>query len=1122
MDPCQTRRRPKCVSPLWRFSRVASDSRSSLRKTSRACVRPSLPSGKAGCPCATTLRRPATWFRASSQIRSTLPPKCTSLSSGCVRHDTVLPHARGPSTLEAAFALVLREFYTVGSSYARVLTSDAQASTPEPMEIDAIETKSRSRSRSSSTARGLRFNNDNLPRDSRPLICYRCRKSGHRAAVCRAPAPVLASAEVVGDADDMFPTAHPKKRSGPVGAGRSTGWNGGPGPPVATGPPSPPVLHAHFNATTTNGDSRLILISLHVAGAERPLRALLDSGATKNFICDDCIAVLPEGGRRQVPPRPAAGCLVGRHPFADDSIVEEILRDTGMTETEVPCLEEDEVLSSETSASSTGSRRLRKSIRNRSGRRRLRRRPTAVNQAPSSESVNVVEYSENSPNRIRTVEVAYPPSDAATITRLPGLSWKHFLRDLKAGEIEQVCLLTVSDQPTMLANVVSDDATSPRPNVAEPKSVREARFAAQSWAALQDSNNPDYSLAREFEDIFPVKIPAEFPAERGVRYEIDLVPGAKYCVPRQWPLAWDQVQAIDEFFEGSRKAGHKCTFCAPEILVLGCYVSRNGVRADPEKISSICSWPTPKNQTELRQWLGLANYLHKYTKDYAGLIQPMSSLLKKDVAWDWRPEHQDAFDAVKKGLASEPSSCSPTHQDRSTRPNYDPWRLTRHRNIPDDDDDCVTCVTLGINATVSSPVLPLRQQIADAYEEDAFYAAIIPYLRNPTADTLAKLTRPTRDTITRYDLGGDLMTYAIDTFDPPRVVIPADDDLRAPLVHEYHDAPAGGHLGHEKTFAALSRDFFWPRLLPESIVSDRDPRFTSALWTRLFALPGTRLLMSTTAHPETDGQTERVNRVLEDVLRSYATSFTSWSSFLPMAEFVLNNATNASTGLTPFFVNNARHPRVPALLAVRSPHAAPGSTLGGRGRAPTSKSVHESSESPLPQSATSSAQDTTPEDHALHGVAYEEPLAADAAAPAASIVADANFTPKPTPTPIESEAVSELLLHRQAVTRFVHDVLQVAVDRQKDNADRRGRKNMLSVRRGKRDLLSTDGIQGTAVTNLGASKLAPRFIGPFKILKVVGDTYTLDIPTAMRPPAPEVLRRASQALCYCDDPCAGG
>ncbi|GMF35744.1 unnamed protein product [Phytophthora fragariaefolia] len=103
----------------------------------------------------------------------------------------------------------------------------------------------------------------------------------------------------------------------------------------------------------------------------------------------------------------------------------------------------------------------------------------------------------------------------------------------------------------------------------------------------------------------------------------------------------------------------KFVFCAPEILVLGCYVSKDGIRADLEKISSIRSWSTPKNQTELRQWLGLANYLHKYTKDYASLIQSMSSLLKKDVVWGWRPEHQDAFEVVKKSLASAPDLMLP-------------------------------------------------------------------------------------------------------------------------------------------------------------------------------------------------------------------------------------------------------------------------------------------------------------------------------------------------------------------------------------------------------------------------------------------------------------------------------
>ncbi|KAE8880485.1 hypothetical protein PF010_g24017 [Phytophthora fragariae] len=311
-----------------------------------------------------------------------------------------------------------------------------------------------------------------------------------------------------------------------------------------------------------------------------------------------------------------------------------------------------------------------------------------------------------------------------------------------------------------------------------------------------------------------------------------------------------------------------------------------------------------------------------------------------------------------------------------------------------------------------------------------------------------------------------------------------------------HLAPVAAEVTADESAELFLDLVFRHHGLPESIVSDRDPRFTSAFWTRLFALLGTRLLMSTAAHPETDGQTERVNRVLEDVLRSYATSFASWSSFLPMAEFALNNSTHASTGLTPFFVNNARHPRVPALLAVRSSNAVAVSTLGGGGMAPTSKSAQDSSEPLLPQSAKPNTRDATLEGHALHGVAYEDLFAVDVASPAASAVA--NFAPAATPTPIESAAVSEFLLHRKAVTRFVHDALQAAVDRHKANADRRGRKNMSFFRRGERVRLSTDGIQGTAVTNLGANKLAPRFIGPFKILKVIGDAYTLDIPTAMR------------------------
>ncbi|KAG3000096.1 hypothetical protein PC121_g20222 [Phytophthora cactorum] len=103
--------------------------------------------------------------------------------------------------------------------------------------------------------------------------------------------------------------------------------------------------------------------------------------------------------------------------------------------------------------------------------------------------------------------------------------------------------------------------------------------------------------------------------------------------------------------------------------------------------------------------------------------------------------------------------------------------------------------------------------------------------------------------------------------------------------------------------------------LPETFVSNRDTRFTAAFWQTLFQLLGTRLHMSNADHPQTDGQTERVNRVLEDTLRSVcAATPRTWSERLPVAEFALNNAVHASTGFTPFYLNEMRHPRVPLTL----------------------------------------------------------------------------------------------------------------------------------------------------------------------------------------------------------------
>ena len=92
------------------------------------------------------------------------------------------------------------------------------------------------------------------------------------------------------------------------------------------------------------------------------------------------------------------------------------------------------------------------------------------------------------------------------------------------------------------------------PSKSETKSTREERYASQSWEALRESGNSVYDLVREYADVFPDKLPAELLADRGVRHEIDIVSGSKYCVTRQWPLPLDYVEAIDAFFDGPSKA----------------------------------------------------------------------------------------------------------------------------------------------------------------------------------------------------------------------------------------------------------------------------------------------------------------------------------------------------------------------------------------------------------------------------------------------------------------------------------------------------------------------------------------------------------------------------------------
>ena len=105
--------------------------------------------------------------------------------------------------------------------------------------------------------------------------------------------------------------------------------------------------------------------------------------------------------------------------------------------------------------------------------------------------------------------------------------------------------------------------------------------------------------------------------------------------------------------------------------------------------------------------------------------------------------------------------------------------------------------------------------------------------------------------------------------------------------------------------------------LPLDVVSDRGSVFVGTFFSELLRILGTRHKRSTAFHPQTDGQTERVNRVLEDMIRHYVMGMDGhldWDLHLSAAEFAINNSFHVSIGTTPFRLNYGRDPRLPLSL----------------------------------------------------------------------------------------------------------------------------------------------------------------------------------------------------------------
>ncbi|GMF40065.1 unnamed protein product [Phytophthora fragariaefolia] len=461
-------------------------------------------------------------------------------------------------------------------------------------------------------------------------------------------------------------------------------------------------------------------------------------------------------------------------------------------------------------------------------------------------------------------EVLTPLPTVAELLVLEELSYAEFLDSLMAGELAEVVLLRSNDgslelnsSSVMDSEVLEDERTS----------RRQTRYGA---AILKDPSDPYHPLLKKFSDVVSDDPPSILPPDRGVRHDIDLVPGTKYCTTRQWPLPKEQVDVIDAFFAAKRAAGmvresksphssptfcvrkpngkwrmvhafnklnaaiipvsmpiprkdvlqnnmagctvfsaldmvdgyyqllmresdipltavstacgmlwewlvmphglsnapatfnrlvtqlfrpmrhfvqtyfddifvysrasegktavkahlghlrevllcmranhlyaniHKCIFGAEAIPSMGCFLGKDGVRADPEKVCAIAQWPVPVSQKDLRKWLGLANYLHKYSANYADMARPLTNLLKKDAVWSWTSEAQQAFEAITNSLQSAPILVLPD-EDR-------PFSV-----VCDASDFAIGCALLQVDAEGRERVVSFQSRQLKAAEKN--------------------------------------------------------------------------------------------------------------------------------------------------------------------------------------------------------------------------------------------------------------------------------------------------------------------------------------------------------------------------------------------------------------------
>lgn len=126
----------------------------------------------------------------------------------------------------------------------------------------------------------------------------------------------------------------------------------------------------------------------------------------------------------------------------------------------------------------------------------------------------------------------------------------------------------------------------------------------------------------------------------------------------------DHIHYLNKISEKLRSANlsinvEKSKFCVPEIKYLGYVLTKDGIGTNPEKISAIINYPSPKTVKEIRQLIGMASWYRRFIKGFSEITVPITSLIRKAGKFIWNSEAENALNILKTALTSAPILSTP-------------------------------------------------------------------------------------------------------------------------------------------------------------------------------------------------------------------------------------------------------------------------------------------------------------------------------------------------------------------------------------------------------------------------------------------------------------------------------